>query len=183
MREPNIKLFVRVETYNLDEKRTQGGYICATETIMALKLGVSPDCTAEEWANLIEQSDDPEVHELLKIINLLCDIPQPTIYVGDKKNYYCLYPYRAFEDLEGDFNYISSLLYVLSKGKFCLINRIISMSDEDLEYSDGYQVVVSKETYKTLSEYTEINYMADHRVLDKYGVDYFDDTIIDNDYE
>ena len=64
-----------------------------------------------------------------------------------------------------------------------LINRIISMSDEDLEYSDGYQVVVSKETYKTLSEYTEINYMADHRVLDKYGVYYFDDTIIDNDYE
>ena len=63
MREPYTKLFVRVETYNLDEKRTQGGYICATETIMALKLGVSPDCTDEEWANLIEQSDDPEVHE------------------------------------------------------------------------------------------------------------------------
>ncbi len=43
----DIKLFVRVETYNLDEKRTQGGYICATEIIMALKIGVSPDCTAE----------------------------------------------------------------------------------------------------------------------------------------
>ena len=139
--------YVRVETYDYKTDKTRGGFIAATQTLLAMKLGVQPSYTEEELSELIKQSDDPEVHELFSMIYALSDIPHPDVYVQDKENTVCLYQYSEFEECYEELVEISMMLRDVTDDKMCLIYKEFDLEEEELLYEDDYQVVISKETY------------------------------------
>ena len=89
--------YIRVETMNTHTEETLGGYICAAHSILSVKLGVPPTTSDEELARIINESDDPEVQDVFSTIMVLSDIPQPEIYIRDKRNKICLYQQSEFD--------------------------------------------------------------------------------------
>lgn len=88
------------------------------------------------------------MQELWISASLLCDIPYPDEYSGDRKNTVCLYNEMEYEEAEPELDYISELLIEHTDGKLALATRVFDIPDEELLYEDEYQVVVSRETYE-----------------------------------
>ncbi len=139
--------YVRVETYDYNTDVTRGGFMAATQTLLAMKLGVQPSYTEEELSDLINESDDPEVQELFSAMISLSSIPYPGVYIQDKENKVCLYQYSEFEECYEDLAEISMMLRDETDGKMCLIYKEFDLGEDELLYEDEYQVVISKETY------------------------------------
>lgn len=141
-------IYYRVETVEWETKKIRGGYISALEALFLDTLGLKPGCSAEEWAEAVRNSADPEMRELWISTAVLGDIPVPDVYEEDKENNICLYQEYEFEEERMEFDYISELLKERTEGKLCLIAREFDIPDEELLYEDGYQVVVSKKAYE-----------------------------------
>ena len=153
--------YIRVETHNNNTEESVGGYISAIQTILATRLGVEPTETTEEMAALIDASDDPEIEEMLPIIYMLCDIPQPEVYTQDKQNRICLYQLDEFGECYGELAYISRLLMDETDSKMVLIYKEFDLEDDELLYEDEYQVVISKETYEKHKEGLQYDVLLD----------------------
>lgn len=140
--------YIRVETMNTHTEETLGGYMCAAHSILSIKLGVPPIAENEELASIINESDNPEVQEVLSTIMVLSDIPQPELYVQDKVNKICLYQRSEFDECYEELVDISMMLSDASDGELILIYKEFELRQDELLYDDGYQVVISKETYE-----------------------------------
>ena len=141
-------LYYRVETVNVEKLEIRGGYMAAMDTLLLKRLNLKPGTPVEELAEAVERSADPEVQELWISASLLCDIPYPDEYSGDRKNTVCLYNEIEYEEAEPELEYISELLIEYTNGKLALATRAFDIPNEELLYEDEYQVVVSKETYE-----------------------------------
>ena len=153
--------YTRVETFNIEEKKSEGGYICATQLLMALKLGISPDCDEYKWKEMIDNSDDPSVKELFTIIFSLSAIPHPEVYIQDKENNVCLYQIEEFEESYDELMYISMNFHEVTKGRYCLIYKSFDIKADEILYEDPYQIVISKETYNKYNNNAKYEIMYD----------------------
>ena len=140
--------YIRVETMNTRTEETLGGYICAAHSILSVKLGVPPTTSDEELARIINESDDPEVEDVFSTIMVLSDIPQPEIYIQDKQNKICLYQQSEFDECYEELVDISMMLSDVTDGEMILIYKGFDLAEEEILYDDGYQVVISRETYE-----------------------------------
>lgn len=140
--------YIRVETMNTHTEETLGGYICAAHTILSIMLGVPPATSDEEFTRLINESDNPEVQDVLSEIMVLSDIPQPDIYIQDKSNKICLYQQSEFDECYEELVDISMMLSDVSDGEMILIYKEFDLAEDEILYDDGYQVVISRETYE-----------------------------------
>ncbi len=140
--------YIRVETLNTHTEETLGGYICAAHSILSVKLGVPPTTSDEELARIINESDDPEVEDAFSTIMVLSDIPQPEIYIQDKPNKICLYQQSEFDECYEERVDISMMLSDVSDGEMILIYKEFDLVEDEILYDDGYQVVISRETYE-----------------------------------
>lgn len=140
--------YIRVETMNTHTEETLGGYICAAHSILSVKLGVPPTISDEELARIINESDDPEVEDVFSTIMVLSDIPQPEIYIQDKQNKICLYQQSEFDECYEELVDISMMLSDVTDGEMILIYKEFDLAEEEILYDDGYQVVISRETYE-----------------------------------
>ena len=93
-------LYYRVETVNVEKLEIRGGYMAALDTLLLKRLNLKPGTPVEELAEAVERSADPEVQELWISASLLCDIPYPDEYSGDRKNTVCLYNEIEYEEAE-----------------------------------------------------------------------------------
>lgn len=143
--------FVRVETIQLSDMQSVGGYMCAVNSLLALFLGIKPTDDAEELVQLVDESDKPEVQFLMAAFYELGDIPHPEIYVNDKANHICLYQGEEFEEIRDYLQDISDLLTDYTKD-LVLAYKEFYLDDEEILYSDPYQIVISKETYEKHKE-------------------------------
>lgn len=162
--------YIRVETINIEKQASYGGFVGAAETVLAMRLGVSPDRTAEEWKKLISESEDPEVKRIYKTIAVLTDMPHPDIYTQDKDNRYCLFNRDEYKALQSDMEYISTLLYMQSNGRFCLAQKVFNVPEQELLYEDEFQVVISKETYTKYVDKERHIYLFDLDMVNKYDI-------------
>lgn len=140
--------YIRVETLNTLTEETLGGYICAAHTILSLKLGVPPTTSDEELARNINDLDDPEVQDVFSTIMVLSDIPQPEIYIQDKQSKICLYQQSEFDECYEELVDISMMLSDVTDGEMILIYKEFDLAEDEILYGDGYQAVISKETYE-----------------------------------
>lgn len=106
----NRNRYIRVETMNTRTEETLGGYICAAHTILSIVLRVPPTTSDEEFARLINESDDPEVQDVFSTIMVLSYIPQPEIYIQDKSDKICLYQQAEFDECYEELVAISMML-------------------------------------------------------------------------
>lgn len=143
--------FVRVETIQLSDMQSVGGYMCAVNSLLALFLGIKPTDDAEELVQLVDESDKPEVQLLMAAFYELGDIPHPDIYINDKANHICLYQCGEFEEIRDYLQDISDLLTDYTKD-LVLAYKEFYLDEEEILYSDPYQIVISKETYEKHKE-------------------------------
>lgn len=144
--------YIRVETHDNITDESGAGYVSAIHIILAIRLGVEPPETAEELATLINESDDPEIKKMVPIFYMLCDIPQPEVYIQDKQNRVCLYQLEEFEECYGELAYISRMLFDVTDNRMLLVYKEFELEDNELLYEDAYQVVISRETYNKHEE-------------------------------
>lgn len=71
--------YIRVECIDNTSGESKGGYMCAIMMIMALKLKVSPDIGNEKLLEELSKSNDPEIYDLIPLLGMLGDIPQPEV--------------------------------------------------------------------------------------------------------
>ena len=79
---------------------------------------------------------------------VLSDIPQPEIYIQDKANKICLYQKSEFDECYEELVDISMMLSDVTDGEMILIYKELDLAEEEILYDDGYQVVISRETYE-----------------------------------
>jgi hypothetical protein len=152
--------FYRVECYDVNKEKSLGGYVSALEVLMRRRLGVSHLISDEEYSRMIVESEDEEVRELAALMMTLLDIPQPDIYKEDCQNYICLYQYEEFTEaveLLGDL----AIMLEEEIPSLTLLVKEFELEPEEILYDDGYQIVISKDSYnkhKDESEYKTLEY-------------------------
>lgn len=152
--------YIRVEGMDLSTDETFGGFMSAATLLLTSKLDLPPECSMEEISEKVNASTDPEVYHMLAAIMCLADIPQPEIYINDRKNHYCLYSPEEYEEIREDLYWISDHLRDLCDD-FVLVSKEFFLRDDEILYDDGYQIVISKETYdrhKAENKYEALEY-------------------------
>ena len=142
--------YIRVETVNLSDNRPLGGFLAGTLTLLSLKLGVSPDCSDEMWEYALTKADDGGAWEIWYILtDCLESMPQPEIYVNDKKNHYCLFKEDVFcGKYEWNLSIVSDYLNEETNGKLAFVERGFEIDNNEILYEDEYQIVISMNTYE-----------------------------------
>ena len=141
--------YYRVETYDMAEEKTIGGFMSAIDYIITSRLGISPDSSPEERAAAYDKTEDTVVRNLIICEALLCDMPIPEVYENDRDNNYCLYKEEEFVEETEEFLKIAEALEEETDYRLTLIAKTVEVPEEKLLYEDIYQVVVSKETYES----------------------------------
>lgn len=156
--------YIRVECVDNTSGESKGGYMCAIMMIMALKLNLSPDIENEKLSEKLFGSGDPEVLDLAALLEMLGDIPQPTIYIEDKKNHICLYQMPEFKEVVEDLAEVSYILEEVSKEQYSLCFKQFDIDEKEILYEDTYQIVISKETYdkkKDEYDYADVSFAVE----------------------
>ena len=81
------------------------------------------------------------------MLGTLSDIPQPEIYIADKKNHVCLYQMSEFYEEVDDLAEVSFILEETSEEWYSLCYKRFDIDETEILYEDPFQIVISKETY------------------------------------
>lgn len=145
--------YFRVESIRTSTQESLGGYMGAVNTLLALKLNIRPDFTAKELQKALLRSNDMEIHEIFFVVTELSDIPQPDIYTEDRNNMCCLYHLSESGAVLPHLRYISTQFRQITSGQFALICKYFDINDDLILYDDDTQVVISMESYRSLTPY------------------------------
>lgn len=139
--------------------------MCAIMMLFVFMLNVSPDIDMDQLSEMLDNTKNSEVQSLLPAFVNLGDIPKPDIYEADKNNHVCLYTEDEFYEAIYDLGYIAELLMDILNCRYSLEYKPFTIDEEDILYDDGYQVVISKETYNARKE--DYEYMNILDLLDE----------------
>ena len=142
-----MRTFYRIETLNMDEDYSVGGYMAAVDVLLCKKLGIEPGYTAEELQDAVAGSKDLDVKRIMGCFSLLCDIPIPEIYKKDQDNMYCLYVKDEFEEAAGILNGLWDVMVKVMPA-YSFRYKTFRLKDSEIAYEDLYQVVITKEVYE-----------------------------------
>ena len=142
-----MEKYIRVECLEVATMEVLGGYMCALMSILRRIYKVPPTIPDEELAKLVSTTDSPAGKAVMSLLAELGDIPHPDIYIQDKANHICLYRFNEFEEAVCALEELSDLVYTVTKEQLGIYFKVFELEDDELLYSDPYQVVISKETY------------------------------------
>lgn len=156
----NVETFYRVECYNVESKRTIGGYVSAIDTMIKTELGISPFLGGLEYAKILATTENDFVVSILFTAKLLLsNLSIPTVYAENAENI-CLYRHDEFKDKLKLLNAIS--LELSERNPFLkLIVKEFGLKSEEMLYDDCFQIVISREVYdehNKKDEYKDLGY-------------------------
>ena len=138
--------FIRVETID-DNSKPVGGYVSTVFLLLSKLLKVRPDeLTAERMEQVLNDCTDEDVMNIWSTYMMLGDIQPPEIYTDNPQKYVCLYQPSEFEEEFTELCYLSDMTDYLLKDSQ-LVFRSFFLSDDEIIYEDGYQIVITRETY------------------------------------
>ena len=142
--------YYRVECFeeSRGHRRSLGGFVNAIMATLAWMIRVPPD--SPDFSEKLMETKDPDARMLLAAWFTLCDIPRPEIYENDKENHYCLYTKNEFDEALYGLLTVNEYLMEWS-ADLTLRYRVFLLEEKDILYNDGYQVVISKDTYDRLN--------------------------------
>lgn len=155
-----MKRYVRIECVNEETEKSIGGCFSALEAFLACKLGIEPTEDSSYLMDKLQESKDPDKEELYYISFVLNDLPKPEIYINDRQNYVCLYEEDEFC---GVMDALESLCDMMENAglKFILKGKYFYLEEDEIEYSDGMQIVISKEIYEMHRNDTKYRHICD----------------------
>ncbi len=140
--------FFRVEAYDIDNGTTTAGFVSAVSAMLAHMLNVRPDLPAEQMSELIANSEDQDVKNIIGLMEIvLQDVDDPEVYLIDKKNHYCFFTQDGFKNKALFFDELAYYVETFYPS-LQLTHCIIVFSSEEIVCEDEHQIVVTKETYE-----------------------------------
>ncbi len=146
-----MRRYIRVECVNRNTGESIGGYFGALTAILARKLSLPANADIDVMAEKMQQSDAPDMETIYQIMIELGDLPYPEIYLNDKENYVCLYEMHEFYEAMYSLQELDELVRKDNR-KLAIECREFYLEDDEVVYSDGYQIVISKEVYDAYSK-------------------------------
>ena len=149
MKRNKTRTFYRIETLDMAQDGVpKSGYMGPLTAILCKMLGLKVNHTPEELHKALNTTRNPEIMQFWGYIMCLIDIPIPEIYKQNKNtnNYYCLYTreeYKEAAEILKDLQYEMSIYLPQYSFKY----KKFKLSEEELLYEDGYQVVIAKDVY------------------------------------
>ena len=142
-----MRQYIRVECVNEKTNESIGGYFAVLMMLLSKRAGVSPDVGIDEMIEKIQITNTQDMQNLLIALMELGDLPQPEIYKSDTENYVCLYEVHEFYEAMYCLDVLREMLEK-DNSNFTIKTKDFYLEDDEITYFDGYQIVISKETYK-----------------------------------
>lgn len=139
--------YIRIETVDTVNNKSMGGYFCALTSLVLRKLDLPPETEfTTEIVSKMQNADDPDMTELLSVLLMAGDIPKPDIYINNPNNHICLYTESEFCEV---MYFLLDLDELVRKDndRLSIKCKDFFLDDNEIVYSDDYQVVITKETY------------------------------------
>ena len=142
-----MRTFYRIETINMDEGYSVGGYMAAVDALLCKKLGIEPNYTAEELHIELSKSKDPDVRQIMVSFAMLCDILIPEVHRCNKDNTYCLYFKEEFDEAVEILNGLRNIM-IREMPAYTFRYKTFKLNNDEITYEDPYQIVITKEVYE-----------------------------------
>lgn len=155
-----MRRYVRIECVNKETEESIGGYISALCDFLAYWLGIEPTEDIEFLTEKFQESKDTDKETLYYIMFVLSDLPIPEVYSDDRANYVCLYEEDEFYEVMDALDILCDMMKNAG-WKFTLMGKYFNLEENEIVYSDGYQIVISKEVYEKHRNDTKYCYICD----------------------
>lgn len=155
-----MRRYVRIECVNKETEESIGGCISALCVFLACRLGIGPTEDIEFLTEKFQESKDTDKATLYYIIFTLSDLPIPEVYLNDRENYVCLYEEDEFCEVMDALDLLCDMMKNAG-WKFTLMGKYFNLEEDEIVYSDGYQIVISKEVYEKHRNDTKYRYICD----------------------
>ena len=142
-----MKKYIRVECLDMTTNNSIGGLYSALIGLLLNKLGLPLGSDAKRVYETVRMITDADAKAMLYILQELCEIDIPDIYKNDIENHICLYEETEFWNIADLLVEANELLEEYTEGCRSICCKDFYLEDDEILYSDAYQIVIAKETY------------------------------------